>query len=90
MRHRLLNAVCAGRGVHSKSVRALVTRALATIINPGKLAALVKVLGCTLNRYSGDQLPTVYNGGYSPRERALTITYIAASMHPSHTYLTEA
>ncbi len=38
---RLLNAICAGRGVHSKSVRAFVTQALATIINLGKLAALV-------------------------------------------------
>ncbi len=66
--HRLLNAVCAGRGVHPKSVRALVTRALATIINLGKLAVLVKVSGCTLDRY---QLPAVYNAGYSPRERAL-------------------
>ncbi len=70
--HRLLNAIGACRGVHSKSVRALVTQALAIIINLGKLAALVKVSGCA-DRYSGDQLPTVYNGGYSPRERALTI-----------------
>ncbi len=59
-------------------------------MNLGKLAALVKVSGSTLDCYSGDQLPTIYNGGYSPRERALTITYIAASMHPHHTYLTEA
>ncbi len=64
--HQPLNAVCAGCGVHSKSVSALVTRALATIINLGKLAALVKV--------SGDKLPAVYNGSYTPRERALTIT----------------
>ncbi len=41
--HRLVSlliAVCAGRGVQSKSVSALVTRALATIIDLGKLAAL--------------------------------------------------
>ncbi len=66
---RLLNAICAGRIVQSESV--LDTRALATIINLGKLAALIKVSGCTLDRHSGDQLPTVDN---SPRERALTIT----------------
>ncbi len=42
-----------------------VTRALATITNLRKLAALVKV--------SGDQLPVVYNGGYSPRERLLLL-----------------
>ncbi len=72
--HHPLNAICAGHGVHSKSVRALVTQALATIISLGKLAALVKVSGCVLDHYSGDQLPAVYNGGYSPHERALTIT----------------
>ncbi len=51
-----------GRGVHSKSVRALglVTRALATIIHQGKLVALVKVSGCALDRYSGDHPPAVY------------------------------
>ncbi len=70
----LLNAICAGRGVHSNSVSALVTQAVTTIINLGKLTALVKVSGCALDRYSGNQLPAVYNGGYSPRERALTIT----------------
>ncbi len=43
--HRLLNAICAGREVHSKLVRALVTRALATIINLGKLAPRVTVEG---------------------------------------------
>ncbi len=72
--HRLLNAICAGCGVHSKSVRALVTRALATIINLGKLAALVKVSGYSLDRYSGNQLPALYKGGYSPDELALTVT----------------
>ncbi len=58
----------------SQSVSALVAQALATNINLGKLAVLVKVLGCTLDRYSGDQLPAVDNDGYSPREWALTIT----------------
>ncbi len=67
--HRLLNAICAGRIVHSKSVRAIVTRAVTTIVKLEKLAALVKVSGCALNHYSGDQLPMVCNGGYSPREQ---------------------
>ncbi len=64
--NHLLNAICAGCVVYSKSVRALVTRAVTTIINLGKLAALIKVSDCALDRYLGDQLPTVYNGGYSP------------------------
>ncbi len=51
----------------------IVTRVLATIINLGKLAALVKVSGCTLDRYSGDQLATVYNVDYSPRKSALHV-----------------
>ncbi len=71
--HRLLNAICVKYGVQSKSVRALVTRAITTIINLGKLAALVKVSGCTLDRYSGDQLSAVYDGGYSPDKWALII-----------------
>ncbi len=83
MPHRLLNAICASHGVHSKSVRAFVTQALATIINLGKLAALVKVSGCTLDRYSGDQLPAVYNGSYSPHERALIITRALTSLQLS-------
>ncbi len=41
------------------TVRALVTRTLATVTNLGKLAALVKVLGCTLDRYSVNQLLAV-------------------------------
>ncbi len=56
------------------------TRAPATIINLGKLAALVKVSGCALDRYSGAQLPAVYNGGFSPRKQALTITYAVCFM----------
>ncbi len=80
--HRLLNGICAGHGVHYKSVTgtALVTRALATIINLGKLAALVKVSGCALNRCLGAQLPAVCNGGFSPRKQALTITYAVCFM----------
>ncbi len=64
---------CASCEVHSKSVRALVTRALATIINLGKPAVLVKVLGCAFDCYLGAQLPAMYNGSYGPRERTFTI-----------------
>ncbi len=36
----------------------------------------MKVLGCALDRYLGDQLPAAYMyiGGYSPCEQALAIT----------------
>ncbi len=58
-------------------------------INLRKPAALIQVSGYALDRCSDDQLPTVYNGGYSPREWALTVTCCTSKLYmcmKSHTY----
>ncbi len=73
-----VNAICAFCGVHSKSVNALVTRALATIIIDYRVELLYnlchyipweagcpsKDLGCVLDCYSGNQLPAVLGTMY--------------------------